>query len=106
MLHARFIYIGRPRARVLRVNTSAARALPGVLAVLTQDDVPDVRYGMFVKDRTLFAKDEVRFEAEIVAAVAALTPEIATEAAGLVEVDLDVSLPRLIEPNWALTTRG
>ena len=89
MLHARFIYAGRPRARVLRVNTSAARALPGVLAVLTQDDVPDVRYGMFVKDRTLFAKDEVRFEAEIVAAVAALTPGIATEAAGLVEVDYE-----------------
>ena len=55
----------------------AQRALAGVFAVLTQDDVPDVRYGPFVKDRTLFARDVVRYEGEIVAAVAALTPEIA-----------------------------
>ena len=89
MLHARFVYAGRARARVLGVNAAAARALPGVFAVLTQDDVPDVRYGMFVKDRTLFAKDEVRFEAESVAAVAALTPDIAAQAASLVEVDYE-----------------
>ena len=89
MLHARFVYAGRARARLLGVDAAAARALPGVLAVLTQDDVPDVRYGLFVKDRTLFAKGEVRFEAEIVAAVAALTPEIAAEAARLVELDYE-----------------
>ncbi len=80
MLHARFLYAERPRARLLGIDTSAARALPGVFAVITQDDVPDVRYGVFVKDRTLFAKDQVRFEAEVVAAVAALSPEIAEQA--------------------------
>ena len=45
-----------------RSGEAAAKALPGVLAVLTQDDVPDVRYGAFVKDRTLFAQGTIRFE--------------------------------------------
>ena len=48
---------------------------PGWSPSITQDDLPDVRFGGFVQDRTLFAKDVVRFEGEIVAAVAALTPE-------------------------------
>ncbi|HSS59053.1 MAG TPA: xanthine dehydrogenase family protein, partial [Solirubrobacteraceae bacterium] len=72
MLHARFLYAGRAHARILRLDLTRARALPGVFAVLCQDDVPDVRYGPFVKDRTLFARDVVRYEGEIVAAVAAL----------------------------------
>ena len=52
-----------------------------MLAVLTHADVPDVLYGQMVKDRRLFAKEEVRFEADIVAAVAAMTPELAAQAA-------------------------
>ena len=63
--------------------------MPGVLAVITHEDVPDVRYGPFVKDRHLFARDVVRFEGEIVAAVAALTPEIAQPAADAIEVDFE-----------------
>ena len=50
-LHARFRYADHTRARILRIDTSRARALPGVLAVLTHEDVPDVRYGAMVKDR-------------------------------------------------------
>ena len=48
-----------------------------MLAVLTHEDVPDVLYGQLVKDRRLFAKEEVRYEADVIAAVAAMTPEIA-----------------------------
>jgi CO/xanthine dehydrogenase Mo-binding subunit len=88
-LHAKFLYAGHSRARILRVDTERARGLRGVLAVLTHADVPDVRYGQMVKDRRLFARDEVRFEGEIVAAVAATTPEIAAEAAALIEVDYE-----------------
>jgi CO/xanthine dehydrogenase Mo-binding subunit len=86
MLHARFLYAERPRARIIEINTTAAQVLPGVFAVITQADMLDVRYGFFVKDRTLFAKDDVRFEAEVVAAVAALTPEIAAHALDLIKV--------------------
>ena len=60
-----------------------------MFCVLTQDDVPDVRYGPFVEDRTLFARDVVRYEGEVVAAVAATTPEIAREAAALIDVDYE-----------------
>src|SRR3954452_11022887 len=73
-LHARFRYADHTRAPFVRIYTSRARALPRVLAVLTHDDVPEVCYGVMVKDRRLSAKDEVRFEADVVAAVAALTP--------------------------------
>jgi CO/xanthine dehydrogenase Mo-binding subunit len=87
--HAAFRYADHPHARIVRVDATAARALPGVLAVLTHEDVPDVLYGGMVQDRRLFARDAVRFEGDIVAGVAALTPEIARQAAALVEVELD-----------------
>ena len=113
MAHARFRYADHPHARILRIDTAEARALPGVVAVVTQADLPDVRFGGLTQDRTLFAKDVVRFEGEIVAGVAALTEEIAAEAAALIEVDyeplpavtdfvaaMDPESP-LVHPDWA-----
>src|SRR3954447_21681493 len=85
-LVAKFRYADHPHARITRIDTTRARALPGVLAVLTHADVPDVRYGGMVQDRRLFAKEAVRWEGDIVAGVAALTPAIAAEAAALIEV--------------------
>ena len=87
--HAAFRYADHPHARIVRVDATAARALPGVLAVLTHEEVPDVLYGGMVQDRRLFARDAVRFEGDIVAGVAALTPEIARQAAALVDVQLE-----------------
>jgi len=72
-----------------------------VVAVLTQDDVPDVRYGHFVRDRTLFVRDTVRFQGEVLAAVAALTPEVAEEASRLIEVEYD-RLEPVLDPEAAL----
>jgi len=88
-LHAKFKYAGHTHARITRIDTSKAKALPGVLAVLTHADVPEVRYGGMVQDRLMFAKDTVRFEADVVAGVAALTPEIAQQAVDLIEVDYE-----------------
>jgi CO/xanthine dehydrogenase Mo-binding subunit len=87
--YAKFRYADHPHARILRIDTSKAGSLPGVVAVVTQADLPDVRFGGFVQDRTLFAKDVVRFEGEIVAGVAALTEAIATRAAQLIEVEYE-----------------
>jgi CO/xanthine dehydrogenase Mo-binding subunit len=101
MLHARFRYSDHAHARLVSVDTTRARALAGVFAVLTQDDVPDVRYGGFVEDRTLFARDVVRFEGEIVAAVAALTPEIADRAVELINVEYE-PLPVVRDSEQAL----
>jgi CO/xanthine dehydrogenase Mo-binding subunit len=101
MVHAKFRYADHSHARILRIDASKARALPGVLAVVTHEDVPDVRYGQMVKDRRLFAKEKVRFEADVVAAVAALTEEIAEQAAALVEVEYE-PLPALSDVEEAI----
>ena len=88
-LVAKFRYADHAHARITRIDVTKARALPGVLAVVTHEDVPDVLYGGMVKDRRLFAKDTVRFEGDIVAGVAATTAEIAEHAAALIEVDYE-----------------
>jgi CO/xanthine dehydrogenase Mo-binding subunit len=112
LLHAKFVYAGRPHGRIVHIETAHARKMPGVHAVLTQADVPLVRYGMFVKDRTLFAHEVVRFEGEIVAAVAADTPERAEAACAAIRVEyedlepvLDVEAAldgsaSLVHPDW------
>jgi CO/xanthine dehydrogenase Mo-binding subunit len=87
--HAAFRYTDHTHARVLRIDASGARALPGVLAVVTHEDVPDVLYGSTVQDRRLFVRDTARFEGDVIAAVAALTPELAEHAATLIEVDYE-----------------
>src|SRR5438445_6802262 len=73
MLEGRFLLAGQPHARIRRLDTAKAEKLPGVVAVVTQRDVPQLHYGSAVKDRTLFAEGVVRFEGEVVAAVAART---------------------------------
>ena len=89
MLAAKFRYAQVSHARITKLDVSAARAMPGVFAVLTADDVPDIRFGPFVQDRTLFARDVVRFEGEVIAAVAAATPEIAQRAADAIVVEFE-----------------
>jgi CO/xanthine dehydrogenase Mo-binding subunit len=89
MLHGALRIADVPHARIRRLDTTAARALPGVHAIITAADVPEVRYGAFLRDRTLFARDVVRWEGELIAAVAAATPEIAAQAAALIEIDLE-----------------
>ncbi|MGN6170193.1 MAG: xanthine dehydrogenase family protein molybdopterin-binding subunit [Solirubrobacteraceae bacterium] len=101
-LHARFRYADHTRARVLSIDTARARALPGVVAVLTHEDVPDVLYGQLVKDRRLFAKEEVRYEADVLAGVAAMTPEVAQRAVELIKVEYE-PLPPVTDPEQALS---
>ena len=105
MLAAKFRYAGVSHARITKLDVTAARAMPGVFAVLTADDVPDVRFGPFVQDRTLFARDVVRFEGEIVAAVAASTPEIAQRAADAIVVEYEL-LPVVTDVEAALATES
>ena len=88
MLTAKFLYAGISHARITRLDVSAARQVPGVFAVLTQDDVPDRRFGS-VADRTLFAKDVVRFEGEVVVAVAAIDAKAAQRALDAVVVEYE-----------------
>jgi CO/xanthine dehydrogenase Mo-binding subunit len=102
LLHAAFRYAGRPSARITRIDTARAREHPGVYAVIIQADLPLARYGMSVRDRTLFAHEVVRFDGEVIAAVAAESPEAAREAAALIEVGYE-DLEPVLDPEAALS---
>jgi putative selenate reductase molybdopterin-binding subunit len=90
-----------PHARILRIDTSRARALPGVLAVLTAADVPDVLVGRRMFDMPLLARDRARFIGEKVAVVAAADPDVAEEALALIDVEYE-DLPAVIDLAGAL----
>ncbi len=77
-------------ARVTRIETARALAVPGVFAVLTHEDVPGTNlYGLEIRDQPVLAADRVRYQGEPVALVAAEHPEAARRALDLVEVDFD-----------------
>ncbi len=92
-LVAKFKYGEVSHGRITKLDVEAARAIPGVFAVLTADDVPDVRYSYGLADRTLFATDIIRFEGEIVAAVAAIDADVAQQALDAIVLEVDVLEP-------------
>ena len=67
--YARFKYAGHPHARIVQIDTSRARAMSGVLAVLTHEDVPDVKYGQMTQDRYLGRRLTDRQTAEVLEAL-------------------------------------
>ncbi|HEV7712607.1 MAG TPA: hypothetical protein VGP16_30725, partial [Asanoa sp.] len=80
-----------PSAEIREIDISAALALPGVYAVLTAADVPGAKhYGLEVVDQPVLAVDEVRYEGEPVAIVAADHPETARRAAARIRVEYAV----------------
>ena len=90
-----------PHARILRIDASRARTLPGVLAVLTAQDLPNVLVGRRMFDMPMLARDRVRFVGEKVAAVAAVDPDIAEEALALIDVEYE-DLPAVFDPVEAI----
>ncbi|MPZ12821.1 MAG: molybdopterin-dependent oxidoreductase [Chloroflexi bacterium] len=88
-------------ARIASVDTSRARRVPGVRAVLTGADLPRKLTGRSLKDMPVLAADRVRFAGEPVAAIAAETTEAAEEAALLVEVEYE-PLSILLDPVAAM----
>jgi CO/xanthine dehydrogenase Mo-binding subunit len=88
-------------ARIKRVDASRARALPGVLAVITAKDIRNVLHGRRTHDLPLLADDQVRFIGEKVAAVAAEEPAIAEAALELIEVEYEVLDP-VVDPLRAM----
>ncbi|MYH94158.1 MAG: molybdopterin-dependent oxidoreductase, partial [Acidimicrobiaceae bacterium] len=92
-----------PRARILAIDTSQAAGLDGVRCVLTHGDVPGSKiFGMVVYDQPVLAFDEVRFQGEPVAVVAATHPEIARQACELIVVDYEELVPNT-DPEVSLT---
>ena len=90
------------RARIRAVETAEALAMPGVLAVLTSEDVPGRKtYGLEIPDQPVLAWEDVRYQGEPVALVAADHPETARRAAALVAVDYE-ELDPLVDPEAAM----
>lgn len=88
-LHVAFVNSPVPHGRIVSVDTSAALALPGVVAVLTGEDVKGLRQGRRLQDRPVLCWDSVLFVGDRIAAVAAETQEIAETAAQLIDVEID-----------------
>src|SRR5215510_13742245 len=114
MLHGRIVRSPYASARITRIDTSAARALRGVMAVLTHADVPqnslrmelpgrmaEATAGAVLATQPVLAEDRVRFHGEPVVAIAAETPEIAEAAADLVAIDYE-DRPGVFDPLEAL----
>ncbi|CAN7635681.1 4-hydroxybenzoyl-CoA reductase subunit alpha [compost metagenome] len=101
MLHAKVMRSPHPHARIVRIDTSAAKALPGVKLVVTGQDVPTRNWGPHRKEQRILACGVVRHVGEEVAAVVAVSEEIARDALDLVRIEYE-ALPALLTPAAAL----
>ena len=100
LAHGKILRARYPHARIVRIDASRARALPGVLAVLTGDDVEPQPFG-FAKDQVALKRRKVRCIRDEVAAVVAETPEIAEGALALIDVEYE-ELAAVFDPRAAL----
>ncbi|HUB95655.1 MAG TPA: xanthine dehydrogenase family protein molybdopterin-binding subunit [Stellaceae bacterium] len=93
MLHGKIHRSTRPHARIVRIDTARAQALPGVHRIITIDDVraviPNPYYGPAFHDQPILADGKVRFAGEPVAVALAEDRHVAEEAAALIEVDYE-----------------
>jgi len=106
MCHGKILRSPYPHARITRIDASKALKLPGVMAVLTRDDILhnqgiEPYYGPVFKDQTIVAVEKVRHVGDPVAAVAALTIDAAEEALRGIEVEYE-ELPTVLDVKQAL----
>ena len=93
-LHCRILRSPHPHARILSVDTSAARRMPGVLAVITGADLP-IKFGILpvTQDERALEHEKVRYVGDPIAAVAAVDEEIAAAACDAISVEYEVLEP-------------
>jgi CO/xanthine dehydrogenase Mo-binding subunit len=104
MLHAKLLRSTMAHARIVSIDTTRAEALEGVKAVLTGQDLP-TPFGILPvsQDEHALAPDVARFVGDPVAAVAAVSEEVATAALDLIDVQYEELTP-ITSPQQALTT--
>ncbi|PYN50823.1 MAG: aldehyde oxidase [Candidatus Rokuibacteriota bacterium] len=97
MAYAKLLRSAHAHARIRSIDTSRARALPGVLAVVTAADLPRVKFGILPvsQDEEALCAEKVRMVGDAVAAVAAIDEETAEQASRLIDVDYE-PLPALM----------
>ena len=95
MLFAKIKRAGIASARIKSIDTKEAEAMPGVIAVITGRDIPCNSFGPSLKDQPVLADTRVFHAGDGVAAVAAVTEQIATEALEKIKVDYEPITPVL-----------
>lgn len=101
MLHGKILRSTLSHARILNIDASRAKRLPGVKAVVTGADCLDIRHGLLIKDRRVFAREKVRYIGEEMGAVAAVDLDTAQEALSLIRVDY-AELPPVLDVEEAM----
>ena len=99
MLFGKIKFSDHAHARIVHIDTTKAERLPGVRAVLTGYNTPEIRIG-FLKDNFALKRDKVRQFRDEVAAVAAIDPDVAAEAVDLIEVEYAKNLCRRLGVEW------
>src|SRR5258706_6676276 len=107
MAHGKVLRSPHAHARIRRIHTSRAAALPGVLAVLTRENlnVAAPFYGTYIKDQPIVAQEKVRYPGDIVAAVAATDEKTAEKALAEIEVEYE-ELPAAFDVDASLAPRA
>ena len=110
-LYGKVLRSPHAHARIRSINTDKAKALPGVKAVITGADFPDHKFEYIGPERVavnfwhvtrnVMAREKTLYEGHAVAAVAAISKEVAEEAAELIEIDYEV-LPHVIDVDDAM----
>ncbi len=92
-------------AKIVSIDTSEAESVPGVFAVVTAKDAPDVRYGRTISDRYMLARNRVLFMGDPVAAVAADSQKTVRRALEKIKVTYR-PLPALLDPEEAMKPKA
>jgi CO/xanthine dehydrogenase Mo-binding subunit len=105
MVYAKILRSPLPHARVVRIDKQRAERTPGVLTVLTRDDLVGINYvyGSIYKDQSIVALDRVRYVGDPVVAVAAESEDAAEEALALVDVEYE-DLPAVTDIEAAIAS--
>ncbi|MFQ5691945.1 MAG: xanthine dehydrogenase family protein molybdopterin-binding subunit, partial [Nitrospinota bacterium] len=101
LLSGKVLRSPRPHALIKKIDTSRAKRLPGVRAVVTGADFPDSYWGSYLKDQTIYATDRVRYVGQPIAAVAAVDDSTAQEAVERIDVEYE-DLPAVFDVEEAI----
>jgi CO/xanthine dehydrogenase Mo-binding subunit len=101
MLHAKLLRSPHAHAKIVKIDTTRAKALPGVRAIVTARDIPELKRKAPTRAHAVLAIDRVVFVGQPIAAVAADELAIAEEACDLIDVQYEV-LPASVDPLKAM----
>jgi len=108
MLYAKLVFSNLPHAKIIHIDVTKAKAIPGVIKIYTHENTPKVKYNsqswfkgqQNIDDQQMFP-EVVRYVGDTVAAVLAIDKETADKAAELIDVTYEV-LPHVIDPEEAV----